>query len=145
MTIKVIVFQLQDEDYGLPLEQVRSIERMQPITRVPGVAPFIKGVINLRGLVIPIIDLRLRLHMEAATDLDQTRMIIVRAQDKEVGLIVDRANDVVDVPLDSIEPAPGSVGGQEDEYINGVVKVEKKLLMLLNLEYVLNEHVKVEG
>jgi purine-binding chemotaxis protein CheW len=135
--VKVIVFQLQDEEYGIPVHQVRSIEKMQHITRVPRTAPFVKGVINLRGVVTPIIDLRVRFELEEQAYTDSTRIIIVALDQMEVGLIVDAANDVIDIPVSLIEPRPEVVGNVEVEYITGVAKVDKRLIILLNLEKVL--------
>jgi purine-binding chemotaxis protein CheW len=137
--VKVIVFQLKDEEYGIPVQQVRSIEKMQHITRVPRTAPYVKGVINLRGVVTPIIDLRTRFELEEHAYTDSTRMIIVALDQMEVGLIVDAANDVIDIPISSIEPRPEVVGNVEVEYINGVAKVDKRLIILLNLEKVLTQ------
>lgn len=136
--LKVIVFQLKDEEYGIPVQQVQSIERMMHITRVPKVAKFVKGVMNLRGVVTPIIDLRNRFGIEEAAYSESTRIIIVGVGDMEVGLIVDAANDVVDIPEEAIEPPPEVVGSIEVEYLNGVAKLDKRLLILLNLEKVLN-------
>ncbi|OIJ09923.1 chemotaxis protein CheW [Anaerobacillus arseniciselenatis] len=136
--IKVIVFQLKDEEYGVEVNQVRSIERMQHITRVPRTPDFVKGVINLRGVVTPIIELRNRFGIDEVESNDSTRIIIVAVGDMEVGLIVDAANDVVDIPNDIIEPPPEVVGGIEAEYLRGVAKMEKRLLILLNLAKVLN-------
>lgn len=147
---KVIVFQLKDEEYGIPVQQVRSIEKVQHITRVPRSAPFVKGVINLRGVVTPIIDLRVRFEIEQSEFQDSTRVIIVSANDMEVGLIVDAANDVIDISVDAIEPPPEVVGVVQSEYISGVAKLDKRLLILLNLDKVLNpeqltDYQKVEG
>lgn len=136
--IKVIVFQLKDEEYGVEVDQVRSIERMQHITRVPRTPDFVKGVINLRGVVTPIIELRNRFDIEEIEHSDSTRIIIVAVGDMEVGLIVDAANDVVDIPSNIIEPPPEVVGGIEADYLRGVAKMEKRLLILLNLNKVLN-------
>ncbi|PLS16697.1 chemotaxis protein CheW [Bacillus sp. M6-12] len=136
--LKIIVFQLKGKEYAIPVSQVRSIEKLQHITRVPGTVPFVKGVINLRGVVTPIIDLRSRFELEETEHSDSTRTIIVALEDMEVGLIVDAANDVIDIPTDNIEPQPDVVGTVEAEYINGVAKLEKRLLILINLEKVLN-------
>lgn len=136
--MKVIVFQLKDEEFGVDVNQVRSIERMQHITRVPRTFPFVKGVINLRGVVYPIINLRSRFDIEEEEYTDSTRIIIVAVEDMEVGLIVDSANDVIDIPVSSIEPPPEVVGGIEVEYIRGVVKLENRLFILLELEQVLS-------
>lgn len=137
--LKVIVFQLKDEEYAIPVQQVRSIEKVQHITRVPRTSKFVKGVINLRGVVTPIIDLRERFGIEALPFNEQTRIIIVALDEIEVGLIVDAANDVLDIPTKSIEPPPEVIEAVESDYINGVAKVGKRLLILLNLEKVLDK------
>lgn len=136
--MKAIVFQLKDEEYGVDVHQVRSIERLQEITRVPRTPSFVKGVINLRGIVTPVIDLRSRFDIEETEPTDETRIIIVNANDLEVGMIVDSANDVIDVPANAVEQAPKVVGGIDAEYLDGVAKLEKRLLILLNLDKVLN-------
>ncbi|UOQ43034.1 chemotaxis protein CheW [Halobacillus salinarum] len=136
---KVIVFQLKDEEYAIPVENVGSIERLLPITRVPKTAEFVEGVINLRGVVTPIIDLRKRFNLEASEHDEQTRIIVSSIADMDVGLIVDSANDVLDLKEDDIEPPPEVVGTVEVEYIRGVAKLERRLLILLDLEMVLNQ------
>jgi purine-binding chemotaxis protein CheW len=128
--MKAIVFQLKDEEYGVDVHQVKSIERIQEITRVPRTPSFVKGVINLRGVVTPIINLRSRFDIEEAEFTEDTRIVIVHANDLEVGMIVDSANDVIDVPA--------VVGGIDAEYLDGVAKLDRRLLILLNLEKVLN-------
>lgn len=141
--MKVIVFQLGEKEYAIPVSQVRSLEKVEHFTRVPGTADFVKGVINLRGVVTPIIDLRCRFNLPGENYSDTT-IIIVAFEDMEVGLIVDAANDVLDVATTSIEPSPEVVGGVSSEYINGVVKIGKRLLILLDLEKVLKtEEVKI--
>ncbi len=135
--LKVIVFQLQDEEYGIPVQQVRSIEKVQHITRVPRTAPYIKGVINLRGVVTPIIDLRKRFGLQELEITENTRIIIVSKDDIEVGFIVDAANDVIDIHSDIIEPAPEVVGSVEVEYIQGVAKLDKRLIVMIDLDEVL--------
>jgi purine-binding chemotaxis protein CheW len=135
--LKAIVFQLKDEEYAIPVQQVRSIEKVQHITRVPRTPKFVKGVINLRGVVTPIIDLRERFGIESLPFNEQTRIIIVALGEMEVGLIVDAANDVLDIPTNSIEPPPEVIEAIEVDYINGVAKIGKRLLILLNLEKVL--------
>ena len=147
--IKVIVFQIKDKEYAIPVDKVSGIEKLLHITRVPKAVPFVKGVINLRGVITPIIDLRVRFGFEEVEYNDSTRIIIVVLDDIEVGLIVDSANDVLDIPVESIEPQPEVVGLLASEYISGVAKIEKRLLVLVNLEKALsleaNEIVKKEG
>ncbi|GEK32541.1 chemotaxis protein CheW [Kurthia sibirica] len=136
--LKVIVFQLGDKEYALPVHQVQGIEKSVHITRVPRTANYVKGVINLRGVVTPIIDLRERFAIPFLEEEDDTRIIIISHEDMEVGFIVDAANDVMDLPKISIEPQPEVVDSMEEEFIAGVAKVDKRLLILLNLEKVLN-------
>ncbi|AKP46886.1 MULTISPECIES: chemotaxis protein CheW [Bacillus] len=137
--LKVIAFQLGDNEYALPIHQVQSIERLMPITRVPKTVPFIKGVINLRGVVTPIIDLRTRFGLPEKEFDDGTRIIVATLNEMEVGFIVDGANDVLDISEEFIEPQPEMVGEIEAEYITGVVKWEKRLLILLSLEKILEK------
>ncbi|UHA73916.1 chemotaxis protein CheW [Paenibacillus sp. 481] len=145
--LKVVVFSLAHEEYGIEVEKVKTIERMTPITRVPKTYDFIKGVINLRGVVVPIIDLRGRFGLPESEFTDQTRIIIVTHQELEVGFIVDAASDVMDINEDSIEPAPEVVGGIQAKYLRGVAKIgDNRLLIMLNLTEVLHksEIVKLE-
>jgi len=137
--LKVIVFTLAHEEYGIEVDNVRTIERMCPITRVPKTPKFVKGVINLRGVVIPVIDLRGRFGLPETEPDENARIIIVAASGLEVGFIVDSANDVMDVMSDAIEHPPEVVGGIKAKYLSGVAKIgDNRLLILLNLAEVLN-------
>ncbi len=143
--LKVIVFTLADEEYGVEVDKVRTIERMQPLTRVPKTPAFVKGVINLRGVVVPVIDLRGRFNVAESEPTDNSRIITVAVGDMEVGLIVDSANDVIDLDSDSIEEPPEIVGGIRAKYLRGIAKLgENRLLVLLNLEEVLNKQEIIE-
>lgn len=141
---KVIVFQLEDEEYAIPVDSVGSIERVLPITRVPRTAPYVKGVINLRGVVTPVIDLKQKLKNKPTTFDDETRIIIVNVKEVTVGLIVDSANDVIDIMRDKIEPSPETIGKEVKEFIEGVVKMDNRLFILLDLEKVLFEEEREE-
>ncbi|WP_445488218.1 chemotaxis protein CheW [Niallia sp. 03133] len=148
--VKLIIFELKGKEYAIPVNQVRSIEKIMHITRIPNIAPFVKGVINLRGVVTPLIDLRKRFDLEEKEYTERTRIIIVALADIELGVIVDAANDVVDVDTTHFEPSPEVVGGAEIDYISGVVKLEKRLLILVDLEKVfdreeLKNYIKSEG
>lgn len=137
--LKIVVFALGEEEYGVEVEKVRTIERMMPMTRVPKTPDFVKGVVNLRGIVVPVIDLRERFSLETAEYTDNTRIIIVNQDTIEVGLIVDSANDFVDVEEDHIEEPPEIVGGIRAKYLRGIAKLgEDRLLVILNLQEVLN-------
>ncbi|MCM3704175.1 MULTISPECIES: chemotaxis protein CheW [Cytobacillus] len=136
--LKLIVFQLKDKEYAIPVNQVRSIEKVEHITRVPQTVGFVKGVINLRGVVTPIISLRSRFNLKEAEYNEHSRVIIAVLNDMEVGLIVDSANDVIDVAPESIEPPPDVIGSEEADFIKGVTKIEKRLFILIDLKKVLN-------
>ncbi|OPA77615.1 chemotaxis protein CheW [Paenibacillus selenitireducens] len=138
--IKVIVFTLGTEEYGVEVDSVKTIERLVPITRVPKTFDFVKGVINLRGVVVPVIDLRGRFGLPEAAHTEHTRIIIVNVADMEVGFIVDTANDVIDLNTDLIESPPEVVGGVKAKYLRGVAKISnERLLIMLNLPEVLNK------
>lgn len=138
--LKVIVFALGNEEYGIEVDKVRTIERLSPITRVPKTATFIKGVINLRGVVVPVIDLRGRFNLTETTATENSRIIVVAVADIEVGFIVDSANDVIDIDTDGIDLPPEIVGGIKAKYLRGIAKLgEGRLLIMLNLSEVLNK------
>ena len=136
--LKVIVFQLADKEYAIPVSNVQGIEKLMHITRVPKTREFIKGVINLRGVVTPLIDLRERFGIPVSNNEETTRIIIITLEEMEVGFIVDSANNVIDIPTDAIEAQPEVVGSNEEDFISGVAKLENRLLILLHLDKVLN-------
>ena len=139
--LKVIVFALGNEEYGIEVDKVRTIERLSPITRVPKTATFIKGVINLRGIVVPVIDLRGRFNLTETATTENSRIIVVSVADIEVGFIVDSANDVIDIDTDTIDLPPEIVGGIKAKYLRGIAKLgEGRLLIMLNLSEVLNKN-----
>lgn len=138
--IKAIVFRLGEEIYGVDVKQVQTIERMVPLTRVPRTPAFVKGVMNLRGQVMPVIDLRERFGLPKKEYTEEARIITVKVGEIEVGLIVDAANDIIDLSEDLIESPPEVVGGIKAKYLRGVAKLEDgRLLVMLNLEQVLNK------
>ena len=143
--LKVIIFELMDKEYAIEVDVVQSIEKDIVITRVPKTPFFVKGVTNLRGVVTPIVDLRERFGLELKEVDDSTRVIIVSLPEYDVGLIVDGANDVMDIPNDAIEPQPDVVGSVQSDFISGVVKVESRLFVMLDLQKVLEPVKRVSG
>ncbi|MFD1360418.1 chemotaxis protein CheW [Lentibacillus salinarum] len=137
-SIKVVVFRMGEQRYGVDIQNVLGIEKLQTITEVPQTSAFIKGVINLRGDITPVIDLKERLQLGEAEHAEHTRILIVNMNDIQVGLIVDAATDVMDIDLSSVEPAPEVINGVNDSFLRGVAKLEDNLLILLDLKYVLN-------
>lgn len=133
-----VVFKLENEEYGIDILRVREIKEMVNITRVPKAAHFVKGVINLRGEVIPIVDLRKRFNLPKASNTDSTRIIIVSVDDMVVGLIVDSSSEVLEIGGDSIEEAPASVGSIDQGNIFGIGKVGQRLIILLDVAKIIN-------
>ncbi|MCQ2008971.1 MAG: chemotaxis protein CheW [Sporolactobacillus sp.] len=137
--MKVILFEMNAETYGVPVEQVLSIEKVDTITRLPNAASFIEGVMNLRGLIIPIVDVRRRFQMGESEVTKESRIIVVDVEEMKVGLLVDTSKEVLDIEKGKIEKAPEIIGGPSATYLNGVAQIgENKLLLLLNLDQVLN-------
>ncbi|UOQ48189.1 chemotaxis protein CheW [Gracilibacillus caseinilyticus] len=138
---KTIIFKLNNQEYGANIEQIISIERFEEIVPLPQTSDFIKGIINLRGSVIPIVDLRTRLGLIEAAPTEQTRILIANVRDFRLGLIVDEATDVIDIHPDSIEDAPELVKSVDYQYMKGVAKLEDRgMLLLLDLNHVLSLH-----
>lgn len=137
-TVQLIVFQLSDKEYGVSVSDVLSIEKVEHITRVPGTKNYIKGVINLRGVILPIVDLRCRFNLPEQSYSEHTRIIITKKDEKEVGLIVDTANDVMDIATSELEPPPEVVGTESVDYIQAVAKIDQRILILIDLAKVLN-------
>lgn len=135
---KFIVVKLKEQSYGVDVQQVLSIERLQKITVVPRTSEFIKGVIQIRGEMTPIIDLKERLLIGETEPTDDNRILIIHIDDVQVGLIVDVATEVIDIDTEVIEPAPRIIGGVQDTFLKGVAKLDKELLILLDIERILD-------
>lgn len=134
---KYLTFHLAAEDYGLDIACVTEIIGIQKITIVPNMPPFIKGVINLRGKVVPIMDIRRRFELEEREYDDRTCIIIADIRGTAVGLIVDQVNEVIDIPEEHIEPPPESGGQRYSSYISGMGKVGDEVKILLNINTLL--------
>ncbi len=135
---QIVSFRLADEEYGVDIMRAQEIIMISQITRVPEVPDFICGLINLRGHVIPIVDLRKRFGLEAREYDEHTRVIVVNVESKTIGIVVDAVTEVLRIHAEQIEPAPSSITGLDHEYIRGLVKLEGKLLILLNIEKILS-------
>ncbi len=140
--LQLVSFKLRDEEFAVDILQVQEIIRLQDITNVPNAPAFVEGVINLRGRVIPIIDLRKRFALESAEHSASTRIIVVMIDNVTVGLIVDEVSEVLRIPEDTVEPPPPIVAGIESDYIKGVGKLEDRLLILLDLGKILSRKEK---
>ncbi|MBR3206484.1 MAG: chemotaxis protein CheW [Bacillus sp. (in: Bacteria)] len=139
---KMIVFIVNKKEYAISVSEVKSIEKWQQPTRVPGVAPYICGVINLRGVVTPVIDLRVRLGSTDNEITDETRMIIVQVGDIEVGWIVDEANDVITVHQEEVESSTDTAEKEGLSWVTGIIKHDQRLFNIIHAGAVLNKSVQ---
>jgi purine-binding chemotaxis protein CheW len=134
---RFLTFRMGEEDYGIEIRQITEIVGMQRITKVPDSPEYVKGVINLRGQVLPVTDLRLRFGMDSRDYDERTCIVVVQVRDSHVGLIVDTVNEVVDIPDERISEPPASAKGTQNGFLIGMGRLEERVVMLLNMENVL--------
>jgi purine-binding chemotaxis protein CheW len=142
--LQLVSFKIGNEEYGVDILNVQEINKMTQITKVPNAPEYVEGVINLRGRVIPIIDLRTRLKLEKKEYDKDTRIIVVEICKKTVGFIVDAVKEVLRIPLSITEAPPEIVAGFDSEFIKAVGKLEDRLLILIDLEKILSGTEKLE-
>lgn len=135
---KVLVFKVGQEEYGVHISQVVSIERMMEIKTYPNRPAHVLGVITVRNVVIPVVDMRAALAEGAFSPSDAARTVIFQAADQEVGLVVDAATDVIDIPSDTIQ-RPNLLAEKDISYIKGVSKLNERLIILLDIEKLLEK------
>ena len=140
--LQLVNFRLAKEEYGLPITKVQEINRLVPITKLPQTPTFMEGIINLRGRIIPIIDLRKRFQLEVADYTEENRIIVVEVNGQVIGIIVDAVTEVVKLNTENIEPAPPSFV-IDSQYIHGVGKLENRLLILLNIDKILTSQEEI--
>jgi purine-binding chemotaxis protein CheW len=140
--LQLVSFTLGDEEFGVDILKVQEINRMVAITRVPNTAEYVEGVINLRGKVIPIIDMRKRFGIKPKEDDKNTRIVVIELSGKVVGFVVDSVSEVLRIPRSITEPPPPIIAGIEADYITAVGKLEDRLLILLDLEKIFSTNEK---
>jgi purine-binding chemotaxis protein CheW len=143
-TSKFVGFTLGKEEYAVDILKVKEIKLMLAITRVPKAPPFVEGVINLRGEIIPIIDLRKKLSLAISPQTEDSRIIVIELDERLVGIIVDSVSEVLELPDDKISPPPPIVAGIEAEYLRGVGRLGDRLLILLDLDKILTVQEKTD-
>lgn len=140
---KYLTFDLASEEYGIEILKVQEIIGLMPVTRVPRTPEFIRGVINLRGKVISVVDLRLKFGLDAKEDTRRTSIIVVQVKragghQVTIGLIVDDVYEVIDIAAEAIEPTPEFGANIDTNFILGVGKINQKVVMLLDVDKVLS-------
>jgi purine-binding chemotaxis protein CheW len=134
---QLVVFDLAGEAYGVNIGTVREIIRMQAITHVPETPDFIEGVINLRGRVIPVVDLRKRFGLATSDHTSDSRIVVIDIAGRDIGVIVDAVTEVLRVANAAIESASALIATEDSYYMDGIAKIGDRLLILLDLDRVL--------
>ncbi len=136
--LQLVSFKLGKEEFGVDILKVQEINRMLEITQMPNAPEFVEGIVNLRGRIIPVIDLKKRLNLPAKEYDNSTRIIVVELSGKTVGFIVDEVSEVLRIKSDITEPPPEIVAGIDSDYITSVAKLDNTLLILLDLNKILS-------
>jgi purine-binding chemotaxis protein CheW len=144
MEQQLVVFELANEHYGVEISSVESIIKMQEITRIPHSPAFVEGITNLRGLVLPVIDLRKRFGLESQEASRDSRIMVVALGAVKVGMIVDGVSEVLRVPSESIEPPPSMTTTSRANFITGIAKLNDVLVILLDMSKILTTDEQVE-
>jgi purine-binding chemotaxis protein CheW len=132
--IQLVGFRLDNEDYAIAITKIQEIILMKPITRIPQVPDFIEGLINLRGSVIPIVNLRKRFGLLPREIDDETRTIVVNVHEKTVGCVVDAVTQVMRINRDQIQPPPLGVMAVNHQYLAGLAKLDDRLMIILDID-----------
>ncbi|MBX3006666.1 MAG: chemotaxis protein CheW [Melioribacteraceae bacterium] len=135
--LQLVSFKIANEEFAVDILNVQEINKMTQITKVPNAPDFVEGVINLRGRVIPIIDLRTRLRLEKKEYDKDTRIVVVEISNKTIGFIVDAVREVLRIPKNITEAPPELVSGIDSEFIKAVGKLEDRLLILIDLNKII--------
>ncbi len=136
---KYLTFHLAKEDYGVEIRHVTEIIGIQRITEVPDMSDFVRGVINLRGKIIPVIDVRTRFKLPPREYDDRTCIIVVNINDMAVGLVVDEVSEVANIPEDQVEPPPRTGKGTNGRFIQGMGKIGEEVKILLDVSKLLHD------
>ena len=137
-TSQFVGFRLLDQEYVFPIGQIQEIVILDRVTRMPQVADYVEGVSNLRGTIIPVINLRLLFGLESRPADDETRTIVVNVGTRTMGCTVDAVTQVIRIPVDDIQPAPDIIAGEGTPWIDGFAKIDDRLLIVLDINELLD-------
>lgn len=137
---KYLVFQLGPEEYGIDILKVQEIRGYERVTPIPNLPTYIKGVINLRGVIVPIVDMRMRFNLAKAEYDAQTVVIVLNVGGRVIGLVVDRVSDVMELNSAQISPPPQLSGALKAGYLAGVSTIEGRMLLLINIAQLLTSN-----
>ena len=133
-----VIFRLNQEYYGIDINNVENIEKVLPITRVPYSSPYVRGVVNLRGIIVPVVDLRARFGLERRNATDESRIIIINLEEMKIGMLVDSSSEVLQISEDDIDAAPNVRKDITDDFVKNIGKKNGRIIMLIDLHKVLN-------
>lgn len=138
-TAQSILFKMGNEYYGLSISLVREIIKPLPVTRFPKSPAYVEGVVDLRGRILPIINLRTMFGLEPVAETDDTRFVDLQLEGLDVGIIVDAVSEVMNIPQKLIEVAPPLIAGVEGKYLQGIARLNDKLIMLLDIDEIFGQ------
>lgn len=142
---KYVIFKIKDEEYGVDIMKVKEVSEFKKSTSIPNSPSFVDGIINLRGDITPIISLKKKFNIPVEKGYDDSsRIIVVNMNDKLVGFAVDEASQVISIDDSNIDPPPEIVAGLDRKYINGIGKLQDRIVIILDLERVLSENEQTE-
>jgi len=136
-TRQFLTFALGQEEYGVEILKIQEIKGYDSVTPLPNAPPYVKGVLNLRGTIVPIVDLRKKFNLPEVNDTQFTVIVVVQVQGKTLGFIVDAVSDVLTISGDAIQPAPDCHGQLDTSFLNGLAQAGEKLVILLDIDKVL--------
>jgi purine-binding chemotaxis protein CheW len=142
--VQFVVFKLGKEEYGINIMQVQEIGPYEEPVKVPNTPAFVEGVMNLRGNVIPVISLKKRFNIPGQELTDNTRTVVINFENKQIAFIVDDASEVLTLDESNIQETPEIIAGVDRKYITGIGKQENRLLIILDLSFLLNEQEQMQ-
>lgn len=142
-TLQVVSFKLGEGDYGVDIKYVREINRLTNVTQIPTAPAFVEGIINLRGLIVPVVNLGLRFGLARTEHSKDTRIVVIESDNHTLGLVVDAVSEVLSIPESEIDPASNmSSGGIDISFVEGVGKIDERLILILSPERLFSEEEK---
>lgn len=140
--LQLVVFKLEQEEYGVDIMQVQEISPYQQLTKVPNSPSFVDGIVNLRGDVIPVVSLKRKFNIAESEVTELTRLIVINSGSRRTGFVVDDASEVITISDNDVEEAPPMIVGNDRKYIQGVGKLGNRILIILDLHKLLTEEEK---
>ena len=137
--LQLVVFKLENEEYGVDIMQVQEISPYQQPTKIPNSPSFVEGIVNLRGDITPVVSLKKKFNLAETEVTEMTRLIIINNGSRKTGFVVDDASEVISISENNIEEAPSMIVGADRKYIQGIGKIDQRILVILNLHELLTE------